>query len=290
MSDRSHDVEEVDIPRKVRVTLARAAVQVLADDVGADVLHIKGEVVDVRLRPTPTTGSDVDALVRPAHVPRLDRVLREHDWRVYSSFAYGSPFGHAQTYVHSTWGFFDLHRSFPGIRLRPAAAFDLMWDGRQEIRLPGVDARVPAVDLQAVLLVLNAARNREDDGDPVTTWVDEPGLDPAVVAATVDRLQAHVAFAAAFGDLDRYRGDRDYGLWKVITQGGTRSAEWWARVRSARTVGEALRIIGRAPLVNVESLGHRLGRHPTRRDIATEFLARPVRAVREVSRRSDRSS
>ena len=79
----------------------------------------------------------------------------------------------------------------------------------------------------------------------------------------------------------------DYALWKVITQGGARSTEWWARIRAARTVGEALRIIGRAPLVNVESLEHRLGRRPTRRDIAAEFLARPVRAVREVSRRSD---
>lgn len=290
MSDRSSDVEEVDIPREVRVTLARAAVQVLADEVGADILHIKGEVVDVRLRPTPIAGSDVDALVRPAHVPRLDRALRAHDWDIYSSFAYGSPFGHAQTYLHSTWGFFDLHRSFPGVRLRPAAAFDLMWDGHQEVRLPGVNARVPAVELQAVLLVLNAARNRDDDGDPVTTWVDEPGLDPAAVAATVDRLQAHVAFAAASGDLDSYRRSPDYALWKVITQGGARSTEWWARIRAARTVGEALRIIGRAPLVNVESLEHRLGRRPTRRDIAAEFVARPVRAVREVLWRSDRSS
>lgn len=289
MSDRSHDVEEVDIPREVRVTLSRAAVQVLADDVGADILHIKGEVVDRRLRPTPTAGSDVDALVRPVHVSRLDRVLRAHAWRVYSSFAYGSPFGHAQTYVHSTWGFFDLHRSFPGIRLRPATAFDLMWDGRQEIGLPGVAAQVPALDLQAVLLVLNAARNLQEEDDPVSTWVDEPGLDPAVVAALVDRLEANVAFAAASGDLDTYRGERDYGLWKVITQGGARSTEWWARIRAARTVGEALQTIGRAPLVNVESLGHRLGRRPSRRDIAAEFIARPVRAVREVSRRSDRS-
>lgn len=289
MSDRFHEVEEVDIPRDVRVTLARAAVQVLADDVGADILHIKGEAVDIRLRPTPTPGSDVDALVRPDHVPRLDRILRAHDWDVYSSFAFGSPFGHAQTYIHSTWGFFDLHRSFPGIRLQPDAAFDLMWEGHQEIHLPGVDASTPSVDLQAVLLVLNAARNRGDEDDPLATWVDEPGLDRAVVAATVDRLQAHVAFAAASGDLDSYRGHPDYPLWKVITQGGARSTEWWARIRAARTVGEALRIIGRAPLVNVESLEHKLGRRPTRRDIATEFLARPVRAVREISRRGGAS-
>lgn len=285
MSDRSHDVEEVDVPQDVRVTLARAAVQVIADSVDADVLHIKGEVVDLRLRPTPIAGSDVDALVRPEHVARLDRALRAHDWHVYSTFAYGSPFGHAQTYQHSTWGFFDLHRSFPGVRLNPAAAFDLMWQEGEVVRLPGVDARVPAIDIQAVILILNSARNRQDD-DPVAAWVKEPGIDPLAIASAVNRLQAHVAFAAASGDLESHRSDREYALWKVITQGGSRSAEWRARVRAAQSVGEALRIMGRAPLVNVESLTHRLGRHPTRRDIAMEFFARPVRAIREVSGRT----
>jgi hypothetical protein len=213
--------------------------------------------------------------------------LRTHGWQVYSSFTYGSPFGHAQTYLHPTWGFFDLHRSFPGIGLDPTAAFELMWARCQEIRLPGVDAKVPSVELQAVLMVLNAARSRQDD--PLSTWIENPGLDADGIAATVDQLQAQVAFAAASGKLDQYRGHREYGLWKAISQGGTRSAEWWARVRAARTLRDAVRVISRAPLVNVESLSHRLGRRPTRKDVAAEFIARPVRAVLEVSRRKDTS-
>lgn len=288
MSDRSHDVEEVDVPQDVRVTLARAAVQVIADSVDADVLHIKGEVVDLRLRPTPIAGSDVDALVRPEHVARLDRALRARDWHVYSTFAYGSPFGHAQTYLHPTWGYFDLHRSFPGIGLDSGAAFDLLWSESQTVHLPAVDAKVPSIAAQAVIMVLNAARSRQDL-DPIATWVDGPGLDPDRIATTVDRLQAHVAFAAASGDLDRYRGHREYRLWRTISEGGTRSAEWWARIRAARTIREALLVTARAPMVNVESLDHRLGHTPTRRDVAAEFFARPVRAVREVVRRKDKS-
>lgn len=282
MTVGSEDAGEVSVPLSVRVMLARPAVQVIADDAGADILHIKGDAVDRRLRTNPSPGTDVDALVRPSHVPRLDAALRAHGWTVYSTFAYGSPFGHAQTYLHPTWGYFDLHRLFPGIRLDPAAAFDLMWTGRNEIPLTGARGAVPSVEMQATLLVLNDARNGGAGGDPVRQWIDEPGLDRRAVDGCVDALHARVAFAAASGELEQYRGAPDYSLWRVITQGGSRSAEWWARIRAAGSVSEALRIASRAPLVNVERLRHELGRSPTRREVVAAFFARPARAMREL--------
>ena len=65
---------------------------------------------------------------------------------------------------------------------------------------------------------------------------------------------------------------RDYRLWKVVSQGGSRSEEWWARVRAAPNLGAALQVAARAPLVNVDHLAHRLGRRPTRREIVVEFF------------------
>lgn len=275
----------VDVPLAVRIRLARPAVQVIADEVGADILHIKGDAVDPVLRPVSSPGTDVDALVRPAHVARLDSALRNRGWRVYSTFAYGSPFGHAQTYEHSMWGYFDLHRHFPGIRLDPARAFELMWTGRQDVLLPGVRGSVPSLEMQATLLVLNAARARAGGVDAVRRWVEAPGMERAAVEACVEELDARVAFAAATGDLERFRGERDYPLWRVISQGGSRAAEWAARVRAAEGFAEALRITVRAPLVNVEQLAHDLGRQPTRSEIAAAFFARPMRAIRELPRR-----
>lgn len=272
----------VNVSLAVRVRLARPAVQVIADDAGIDILHIKGDAVDRILRPVAAPGTDVDALVRPSHVARLDAALRAHGWRVYSTFVHGSPFGHAQTYVHPTWGYFDLHRSFPGIRVAPAEAFDALWSERHEIDLPGARGSVPSVEMQATLLVLNAARNHPQGAEAVRRWVDEPGLDRAGIHACVDRLEAWVAFAAGSGDLERYRGAREYALWRVITHGGTRSAEWWARIRAADTVADALQIAARAPLVNTEKLEHELGRRPTRAEIAGAFVARPARAIREL--------
>jgi hypothetical protein len=81
----------------MRVALAHAAVQVLAEDCGADVLHIKGPAVDDTLldsRPVenadfdddsdrevvPRSSIDADVLVRPSHVPRLLNAMHSSGW------------------------------------------------------------------------------------------------------------------------------------------------------------------------------------------------------------------
>ncbi len=269
------------VPLPVRLLLGRAAVQVIATDVEVDVLHIKGNAVSPIFRPTVSSGTDIDVLVRPAHVPPLHDALLRHGWTVYSSFTYGSPFGHAQTYHHSDWGYLDLPRRVPGIRLAPEAACAELWRDRLESVFAGTVAAVPSLLAQAVLLVLNDVRSRTFSRS-MAMWVDGPGLDRAAVERLVARLHAQVAFSAATGDLPRYRRERDYALWKGITQGSTRTGEWWARVRAAPTRRDALRIVVRAPFANVERLAHQLGRDPTRAEVLGATLTRTVRAGREL--------
>jgi len=276
---------QVDVPLSVRLRFGHAAVQHLADEIGVDLLHIKGAAVDPSLRPGGYSGSDVDVLVRPAHVATLDRAMRQHGWRLYSTFEYGSPFGHAQTYLHDAWGYLDIHRFFPGIRTPPARAFDLFWSDRATTPIAGMECSVPSVPAQALLLVLNAGRSRGTERqDVVIAWRDASDERRGQIEALVADLDAAVAFAAAVGGLERYRGQRDYRLWKVASEGGSRSEEWWARVRAAPTFAEAVRIVARAPLVNVDHLAHRLGRRPTRLEIVAEFFGRPARAVGEAWR------
>lgn len=276
---------QVSVPLPVRLRFGHAAVQRLAEDIGVDLLHIKGAAVDPTLRPGHYAGSDVDVLVRPAHVSALDLAMRRHGWRLYSTFEYGSPFGHAQTYVHDAWGFIDLHRYFPGIRLEPGQAFEVLWSDRHEAQIAGVGCLVPDVTAQAVLLLLNAARSpRQARSDVSAVWHRATDEQREAIERLVGRLHAEVAFAAATGGLERHVDARDYRLWKIASEGGTRSEEWWARIRAAPTVWAGLRIAARAPMVNVDHLAHRLGRTPTRRDIVLEFLRRPVSAVREAGR------
>jgi len=275
----------VSVPLPVRLRFGHAAVQRLAENIGVDMLHIKGAAVDPTLRPGNYAGTDVDVLVRPAQVPALDRAMRQHGWRLYSTFEYGSPFGHAQTYLHDAWGYVDLHRFFPGIKLEPGRAFDVFWSDRHETEIATVGCPVPHVTAQAVLLLLNAARApRQARSDVSAAWREASEEQRREIERLVGRLHAEVAFAAATGGLERYVNARDYRLWKVVSEGGSRSEEWWARIRAAPNVWAGLRIAARAPLVNVDHLAHRLGRTPTRRDIVLEFLRRPVSAIREVAR------
>lgn len=268
------------IPSAVRVVMARAAVQVLADSVGVDMLHIKGETVDPSLGGVRAPGSDVDAIVDPLGIPTLHRALLAHGWRVYSSFAFGSPFGHAQTYLHEVWGYFDLHRRFPGIGLRDQVSFDLMWAERLRRDAAGIAYATPGVDVQAVVLILNAVRNRR----PMPPFWDTMDADDrARCRALVERLHAQVAFAAAEGNLASMRGHREYRLWKATAQGGPRIAEWWARVVAQPSLLGSLRIIAQAPRVNTDRLAHRLGRAPSLPEVVGEFFARGARGVREAA-------
>ena len=56
---------EVSVPLAVRLLLGRAAVQVIAAEVEADLLHIKGNAVDKALRERDAPGADIDVMVRP---------------------------------------------------------------------------------------------------------------------------------------------------------------------------------------------------------------------------------
>ncbi|WP_457100837.1 nucleotidyltransferase family protein [Microbacterium sp. P5_E9] len=275
-------VEEVAVPLDVRLRFGRAAVQVVADRLGVDVLHIKGDAVDPSLRAM-QTGTDVDILVRPADVSRLDRAIRREGWVPYSTFTYGSPFGHAQTYLHDTWGYLDLHRAFPGIRLDPASAFDLLGVESGSMDEVGVACRVPGTDAQAVLLLLNAAREGGTRRADVTNlWERASPDDRERRLRLADQLGARVALAAATGDLDSYRDRPEYALWKAITEGGSRSAEWWGRMRAATSPSEVFGLIARVARVNTEHLRIELGREPSREEVVREFLRRPRRAVAEL--------
>jgi hypothetical protein len=208
---------------------------------------------------------------------------------VYSTFANGSPFAHAQTYAHPLWGYVDVHRLFPGIGLEPAEAFARLWQGRQSMEFAGMPCAVPGLTEQATVLALNAARGRSDAlHDLRTVWFDASAEERARIESVVADLDARTAFDAAIGQLDRHRGEREYRLWKAVSENGTRLEEWRGRLMAAPTFGRRVLILLRAPMVNVEHLAHELGREPTKGEIVREFLARPVRGLREARARRGR--
>ena len=278
---------EVVLPIRVRVAMAHAALQVFADEAGMEVLHIKGIAVDPALRSNRQSGTDADLLVRPRHVEPLIERLTAHGWHRITTFETGSPFGHAATFQHDFWGHADLHRSFPGITADPDAAFDRLWASRRSRQLAGVSCPVPGEVGQSVILVLNAARGSGLNGrrlDVDAVWGNATNERRQEVKALVAELGAEVAFAAATGDLERFRGAPDYDLWRIARDGGTRLEEWLARLKAAPKWRDRLHVAMRAPLVNTDHLAVRLGHAPSKTETLREFVARPLRGLAEEGR------
>lgn len=273
------------IPVPVRLTMMRAAVQVLADQKNVRLLHIKGDMVDQRIRESPRSGTDVDVIVDPRRVDDLHDALIALGWSVYSTFENGSSFGHAQTYFHHDWGHLDVHRRFPGIRVRDDDAFDVLWNDHTEQTVAGIPCAVPSLEAQSLLYFLNAARSRSGGQDKAhALWERMDDSWRARCLELVYQLDAMVAFAAARGQLHQYRHRPEYRLWKVVSEGGTRTEEWWARVRAERRTSDRIRVALRAPLVNRDRLTHKLGRAPSNGEIVREFFVRAGQGIYEILR------
>src|SRR3954454_4197336 len=104
------------IPITARVHLSHAVVETLARDAGVDLLHIKGPALLPGLRPPNFGSTDVDVLVAPGQVSRLEAALERHGWDRRSDFDSGSAFHHAANWFHDNWGYLDVHAHWPGPR------------------------------------------------------------------------------------------------------------------------------------------------------------------------------
>lgn len=275
------------VPLAVRLMMLRAAVQVLAEQRNVRLLHIKGEMVDPAIRASRQAGTDVDVIADPRRIADLHDGLTALGWSVYSTYENGSSFGHAQTYFHPDWGHLDVHRRFPGIRIPDVDAFELLWNDHHTQTAAGLPCAVPSVDAQTVLYLLNAARSRTGgQTKALQLWASMDDAWRARCEILVNQLDAVVAFAAARGELDNYRHRPEYRLWKVTSAGGTRTEEWWARVRAEPRLRGRIRIALRAPLVNRDRLTHKLGHPPSNREVIQEFFDRTRRGIRELWRRN----
>lgn len=273
---------EAQVELTARIELCHAALQHLADRVGADVLHVKGLAFDPAWR-SRGLGTDADLIVRPSHVRRMVAALEDAGWHRRSRFRTGSPFGHAQTYWHDHLGYADVHRFFPGMR-SDEATFDVLWADRGTVELAGVPGPVPSQAGQALVFLLNETRN----GATVT---DRPRLVElrdsdvgAAVRALVPKVGAEVPHAAALGELDRVRDHREHDLWRAITTGSGRVEEWRARVKAQPTLAGRVVTVLRAPLVNTEHLANVRGRRPSPLEVGVEFVDRARRGALEVWR------
>jgi hypothetical protein len=274
----SEDGVHVDLA--VRVELAHAALQHLADLNGVDLLHVKGIAFDPRWRSRAEGGSDADVLVRPSQVRRFVRVLEGAGWQRRSRFHTGSPFGHAQTYWHDHLGYADVHRFFPGLG-QDDATFDVLWARREHAELACVTCPVPDRTGQALIFAVNDVRSGHRSVPGRVVDLGDADLVRGV-EALVPLVRAEVAWAAVNDRLDTVRDRREHDLWHAVTRQAGRVQEWRARVRAEATLSGKVLTVLRAPLVNTEHLANTRGHRPSVVEVVVEFVDRGRRAALEV--------
>lgn len=272
------------VPLSARIRLGHAVVQSIADRHFVDLLHIKGAALDPALIHPGRCASDVDVLVRPEHVSTLLRSLEAAGFTATGRFATSSPFEHSVTLLHPLWGHVDVHRLYPGISLSPQEAFERLWRGRARVDIAGRSCSVPEVSAQVLVLVLHAARNApggQPDRDVEHAWTHADAGTREAVEALVREMKADVAFAVGTGEGDSLPPTPERDLWRLVSRPDGRLREWRARIAAAPDLAARVRLVARLPLVNTDHLAARLGRRPTRREIAVEFVDRIRRAVVE---------
>lgn len=289
------------MPWSVGIRFTHASLQVLADDHGIDLLHIKGPAVDdslLEVQPGDASppdapvervarqSIDADVLVRPAHVERLLDVMHRHGWTMKYRFEDGSAFEHAATLIHPFLAPVDVHRRFPGMDANPTAAFERLWEERHVVPIAGFDCPVPSVTAQRLVLVLHATRaGRLQHSDIQRSWTFATDDERAAVRRLADELGAEVALAAGTGRLADYDGTRGYELWRALSTGEqSRVRIWLARVKSEPTVFGAVRTAVRLIVPNPRRMRTTLGRRPTVREVTRAYAQRARWGYREVAR------
>ncbi|MBK8758361.1 MAG: nucleotidyltransferase family protein [Actinomycetales bacterium] len=275
---------DLPMPMSVRVRLAHALTQRVADEHSVDLLHVKGPAVDPALSYPGRSGTDVDVLVRPAHLDTFVSALTGLGWERYSEFETGSPFEHAANYWNPDWGYIDVHRQFPGFQATPDAVFDRLWAHRERLPIAGWPCQVPDRIGQALVLLLHAARDESRGTTEVPRiWAALDSAGQAAVRGLAADLGSTVALAAALGELDEHRHARDHALWAAYSQGGSRFEKAIGLVLAQPTLrGKARAALHSVP-VNTDALALRLGREPTRAEIAQEFGYRVWLGLRDGS-------
>lgn len=204
------------VPVQLRVHLAHAVVQGIADEAGLDILHIKGPAAAAVRGDRRST--DADVLVRPDQADRFLEALIAHGWGEVTRLVSGGLIEHSTNWYHPQLGQLDVHVRFPGIRISPSEAFQTMWQKHDEAQIAHRSCPVPSPTHHRLLLLMHAARNlRARDDEVEKVWSGLSAEEREEVWEIARSLRGEVALAAAAGGLDEFRTRPEYTFWAMAS-------------------------------------------------------------------------
>ncbi|PFG19088.1 putative nucleotidyltransferase-like protein [Serinibacter salmoneus] len=164
--------------------LGAALIACIADNIGARVLLIKGDVLSAQGLRLPRVSADVDILVDPAHFEALvARLTGAGAARRFEAANEGRVLrAHSATMVLPWLGCeIDVHEFYPGFLAPPSQVFEELWSRRAHIRRANRD--VPCTDALGSLAIhcLHSARSNPN-------WIDSSEVAHSIRAFDVDRI------------------------------------------------------------------------------------------------------
>ncbi|MHA6509041.1 nucleotidyltransferase family protein [Tessaracoccus sp. Y1736] len=235
------------IPVALRVHLAHAVVQAVADEAGVDILHIKGPAATFDVRGYERHSNDADVIVRPDQVKVFLSALAGNGWTEVIGLMSGGLLEHSANWYHAQLGQLDVHVRFPGIRISSSDAFERLWRERTSEQVAHAACTVPAPTAHRLLLLLHAARNpRTYDSEAQRIWALATAADRENIRALAHQLDAEVALAVSVGGIQQFQDRPEYTFW--ATSAGLMDAprgplRLLARVRAAPR-GSRRRLLG----------------------------------------------
>lgn len=274
--------DTADVPLALRIRLSHAYFQHLANRHGVDLLHIKGYAFAQEVYRPGRASSDVDLLVRPEHIDRLVKAAQNDGWEILARFETGSIFEHAMTLYHGTWGLVDIHRYFPGIGDAQGSAFDELWKHRRTRHIAHFPCALPSLVDSRIFVVVHGARSDNEHNADIGFLKQTLSADDwDDIRKRLPALDAEIAFAAAFHELDRFKDHPDYLLWKSVSEETSVFIRWKARFQHAHGLQGKMKVLRSILLVNRDHLAMELGHTPSKQEVRQKFFSRFSRIGRK---------
>lgn len=282
----------VSLPLDTRVRMAHALIAVIAEHAGLDILHVKGYAAPSGFYHAHRVSTDADILIRPSQAGTLVEILRQQGWTLVTSFRSGSIFRHAAALWHETWGYVDVHRSFPGIGIDEERSFDRLWQHRDSTTIAHKECNVPSSLDHAFLIVIHAARDAQRGQSDMNFLRAFLAQDWSSVEARSFEFKSRTPFVIAASSPDEHHqiaSNSEYKLWISLSQGSDRVALLKGRLEATGSTREKLRILLGSLVVNRDHLQMQLGRPATTKDFLLELMNRAKEPVKVISHRLMRS-
>lgn len=223
-----------------RLRLALAACQWSAQAAGVDILFVKGVAAFEQMPSRPSVGTDVDLIVRPAHVGTYVHELEKAGWVVMRAADSLDLSNHAVVLEHPEYACtVDVHRHFPGFGAAPEVVFQDLWTSRVPLVVAGILCGAPSPVHHGVVLIVNAARSSGSD-EACKVWGAWSEAERGHAREIIRRLEAEpVAGTQLPGEFD---ASRSY-YWQVVADHPTGTAMWLARLAETTGVISRLRMV-----------------------------------------------